>query len=101
MAKINKYWGLVAVGALTAAAAGAIAALVLKKDPLDDFDDFDDDFEDETGEEETAEKEEKRSIIPITLAGKVKGSSFSITRLSQHTVKMIPICLMIFIASTP
>ena len=46
MAKINKYWGLVAVGALTAAAAGAIAALVLKKDPLDDFDDFDDeDFE--------------------------------------------------------
>ena len=31
MAKINKYWGLVAVGALTAAAAGAIAALVSRR----------------------------------------------------------------------
>ena len=31
MAKINKYWGYVAVGAVAAAAAGAIAALVLKK----------------------------------------------------------------------
>ena len=31
MAKINKYWGLVAVGALTAAAAGAVAALVTRK----------------------------------------------------------------------
>lgn len=28
MAKINKYWGLVAVGALTAAATGAIAAII-------------------------------------------------------------------------
>ena len=26
MAKINKYWGYVAIGALTAAAAGAVAA---------------------------------------------------------------------------
>ena len=30
MAKVNKYWGLVAVGAAAAAAAGAVAALVLK-----------------------------------------------------------------------
>ncbi len=30
MAKINKYWGLVAVGALTAAAAGAVVALVTR-----------------------------------------------------------------------
>lgn len=37
MAKINKYWGYVAVGAVAAAAAGAIAALVLKKDSLDVF----------------------------------------------------------------
>ena len=29
MAKLNKYWGFVAVGALTAAAAGAVAALIL------------------------------------------------------------------------
>lgn len=28
MAKINKYWGYVAIGALTAAAAGAVAALI-------------------------------------------------------------------------
>ena len=47
MAKLNKYWGFVAVGAAAAVAAGAVAALVLKKKPLDDFeDDFDDDFED-------------------------------------------------------
>ena len=46
MAKINKYWGLVAVGALTAAAAGAIAAIISRKSVCeDDFeDDFDDDF---------------------------------------------------------
>ena len=33
MAKINKYWGYVAIGALTAAAAGAVAVkriLILK-----------------------------------------------------------------------
>ena len=52
MAKLNKYWGFVAVGAVAAAAAGAVAALAFKKKPLDDFeddfeDDFDDDFEDE------------------------------------------------------
>ena len=34
MAKINKYWGYVAVGALTAVAAGAVAALIAKKDPV-------------------------------------------------------------------
>ena len=28
MAKINKYWGFVAIGALTAAAAGAVAAVI-------------------------------------------------------------------------
>ena len=31
MAKINKYWGFVAVGALTAAAAGVVAAIIAKK----------------------------------------------------------------------
>ena len=29
MAKLNKYWGLVAVGAATAAAAGALAAILM------------------------------------------------------------------------
>ena len=29
MAKLNKYWGFVAVGALTAAAAGAVAAVII------------------------------------------------------------------------
>ena len=45
MAKINKYWGLVAVGALTAAAAGAIAALVSRRSVCEE--DFEDDFEDD------------------------------------------------------
>ena len=44
MAKINKYWGLVAVGALTAAAAGAVAALVTRKKAYEE--DFEDDFDD-------------------------------------------------------
>ena len=44
MAKINKYWGYVAIGALTAAAAGAVAALIAKKGSCkEDFD-----FEKET-----------------------------------------------------
>lgn len=34
MAKINKYWGYVAIGAVTAAAAGAVAALIAKKLPI-------------------------------------------------------------------
>ena len=39
MAKINKYWGYVAIGALTAAAAGAVAALIAKKGSCkEDFD---------------------------------------------------------------
>lgn len=62
MAKLNKYWGLVALGAATAAAAGAIAAFMTKKSPrreiLDYEDDFDEDFdtlsEDEDEEEEKA-----------------------------------------------
>lgn len=49
MAKINKYWGLVAVGALTAAAAGVIAAVFMKKDSCtchwDCEDDTDEDFD--------------------------------------------------------
>ena len=68
MAKINKYWGLVAVGAVAAAAAGAIAALAFRKDPLDDFDDFDEDFEDET-EEETSKPEEKKETSEAFEAG--------------------------------
>lgn len=34
MAKINKYWGFVAIGALTAAAAGAVAAVIAKETPV-------------------------------------------------------------------
>lgn len=51
MAKINKYLGFVLVGAATAAAAGAIAASVLKRkqkpDPVDYDEFFDDDFHDD------------------------------------------------------
>lgn len=60
MAKINKYWGLVAVGAATAAAAGAIAAIVMKKKPVNDTMEFEDDFDMdfETPENKTAEASE-------------------------------------------
>ena len=61
MAKLNKYWGFVAVGAVAAAAAGAVAALAFKKKPLEDFeDDFDDDFDDDFEEEEEPKEEEKK-----------------------------------------
>ena len=51
MAKINKYWGLVALGAVTAAAAGAMAAVIMKKRSfeedfdIEDDDDFEEDFD--------------------------------------------------------
>ena len=57
MAKINKYWGLVAVGALTAAAAGAIAALVSRRSVCEE--DFEDDFEDLDDFKDDEKKEEK------------------------------------------
>ena len=46
MAKLNKYWGFVAVGALTAAAAGAVAAVIIKKHPHTKDEDFTEDFDD-------------------------------------------------------
>lgn len=62
MAKFNKYWGFVALGAATAAAAGAVAAIITKKNRTesigfdDDFDDFDDfDIPEKSDEKETAE----------------------------------------------
>ena len=62
MAKINKYWGYVAIGALTAAAAGAVAALIAKKgsckEDFDFEDDFDDYFEDEDLEDEKDAEDE-------------------------------------------
>ena len=61
MAKKNNYWGLVAVGALTAAAAGAVAAHLVKnhrknimlEDDFEDLDDLEDldDFEERIKEE--------------------------------------------------
>ena len=57
MAKINKYWGLVAVGALTAAAAGAIAALVSRRSVCEE--DFEDDFEATSGNDRSAEETTK------------------------------------------
>ena len=56
MAKLNKYWGFVAVGAVAAAAAGAVAALAFKKKPLEDFeDDFEDEFDNDFFEDEDDE----------------------------------------------
>ena len=46
MAKLNKYWGFVVVGALTAAAAGAVAAMITKKHPHTKDEDFTEDFDD-------------------------------------------------------
>ena len=40
MAKINKYWGYVAVGGAARRGRSYRKRLVPKKDPLDDFDDF-------------------------------------------------------------
>lgn len=61
MAKINKYWGYVAIGALTAAAAGAVAALIAKKGSCKEDFDFEDDFDDFdlTDEKETAKEDQE------------------------------------------
>lgn len=56
MAKINKYWGMVALGAVTAAAAGAVAAAFAKRRALQEAADLEEDFED-CPEEEPVEKE--------------------------------------------
>lgn len=63
MAKINKYWGLVAVGALTAAAAGAMAAVLMKNKAVPEFeDDFDEDF-DNLEKTEEPEKESGEAFV--------------------------------------
>ena len=59
MAKINKYWGYVAVGAVAAAAAGAIAALVSRRSVCEE--DFEDDFEDLDDFKDDEKKEEKEA----------------------------------------
>ena len=47
MAKINKYWGFVAIGALTAAAAGAVAAVIAKRNSRNEEFEFEDDFDED------------------------------------------------------
>ena len=59
MAKINKYWGMVALGAVTAAAAGAIAATFAKRRALEEAADLEEDFEDE---QETNEQPEEKEV---------------------------------------
>lgn len=57
MAKKNKYWGLVAVGALTAVAAGAVASIILKKSH-GSYAAFEDDFEDDYFEDDFSAPED-------------------------------------------
>ena len=59
MAKINKYWGLVVLGAATAAAAGAVAAVFSKRRVLEQTADLEEDFEDE---QEPSLQPEKKDV---------------------------------------
>ena len=59
MAKINKYWGMVALGAATAAVAGAVAAAFAKRHALEEAADLEDDFEDEQEDDEQPEARQK------------------------------------------
>ena len=66
MAKFNKYWGFVAIGAATAAAAGAVAAIITKKNRTESIgfeDDFDDDFDDFDIPEKSDEKETAEDFV--------------------------------------
>ena len=67
MAKINKYWGFVAIGALTAAAAGAVAAVIAKRNSRNEEfefeDDFDEDFDIPVESEEEKEEERRRGVL--------------------------------------
>ena len=68
MAKMNKYWGLVAVGALTAAAAGAAAAYFMRRPCCSSADDdFEPACEPDTEEKEASEAfEEWDASVPDT-----------------------------------
>lgn len=61
MAKMNKYWGMVAVGALTAAAAGFVAAAFMKKKVVTDGPDFEDEFDEDFDTLEKPDDEEKET----------------------------------------
>ena len=64
MAKINKYWGLIALGAVTAAAAGAIAASLSRRKELENAADFDDDFEDDLKDDEDVREAKEKKESP-------------------------------------
>ena len=81
MAKINKYWGYVAIGALTAAAAGAVAALIAKKGSCKEDFDFEDDFDDFDLTERKLLKK-SRNLPKISSLGNIQANS-----LQQMTPK--------------
>ena len=73
MAKMNKYWGMVAIGALTAAAAGAVAAVLMKKKPVAEGPDFEDDFDDYFEDEDLEdEKDAEYEIFVDETEGKTE-----------------------------
>ena len=98
MAKINKYWGMVALGAATAAVAGAVAAAFAKRHALEEAADLEDDFEDEITLVTTLDAKPEEMLISIdsdlgkALAGKKAGDIVTVNAPGDnYEVKILEI----------
>lgn len=87
MAKINKYWGMVALGAVTAAAAGAAAAAFAKRRVLEQVADAEDDFEDE---QETSSQPEKKKFMRFLSGSNFRGRRPPKYRKVRIQLKILP-----------
>ena len=105
MAKINKYWGYVAIGALTAAAAGAVAALIAKKGSCKEDFDFEDDFDDFdlTDEKETAKLRKKLTkklkLQKISSPGNIQANSLQ--QMTPKAKKLKKLLIQTILRSLP
>ena len=89
MAKINKYWGMVALGAATAAVAGAVAAAFAKRHALEEAADLEDDFEDEQEDDEQPEAKDGKLLPKMKKMMKPKALRSLIHKKVQRIQKRI------------
>ena len=99
MAKINKYWGYVAIGALTAAAAGAVAALIAKKGSCKEDFDFEDDFDDFDLTDEKELLRKIRNLPKISSPGNIQENSLQ--QMTPKAKKLKKLLIQTILRSLP
>ena len=99
MAKINKYWGYVAIGALTAAAAGAVAALIAKKGSCKEDFDFEDDFDDFDLTDEKELLRKIRNLPKISSLGNIQANSLQ--QMTPKAKKLKKLLIQMILRSLP